>query len=224
MVARFYSILGSSCSLASGFVHFSHSYFKFFVFEPGSVVCGQEALGVLFSSGLEHSQHLAGRFDVSEISCSCVVSTSLLEQHWSASTFVDSLFDYRVSLLLCVSAITPLFRCLLLNDAIRRLSKHRLECSLDAACKLLLACDSIRITLPASLFLLPLLKDLCSSFGLRQVHGPRARRIDLWGCLAPRCGSKLLLRLSHLICTTLSTLVDVGSVENLTGISGCPFG
>jgi hypothetical protein len=179
---------------------------------------------VLFASGLEHSQHLAGRFDVSEISCSCVVSTSLLEQHWSASTFVDSLFDYRVSLLLCVSAITPLLRCLLLNDTIRRLSKHRLECSLDAACKLLLACDSIRISLPASLFLLPLLKDLCSSFGLRQVHRVRARRIDLWGCLAPRCGSKLLLRLSHLICTALSTLIDVGSIKNLTGISGCPFG
>ena len=151
---------------------------------------------MLFASGLEHSQHLAGRFDVSEISCSCVVSTSLLEQHWSASTFVDSLFDYRVSLLLCVSAITPLLRCLLLNDAIRRLSKHRLECCLDATCQLLLACDTIRIGLAASLFCLPLLKDLTSSFGLREVHGLCARRIDLWSTLASRCSSKLLLGFS----------------------------
>ena len=151
--------MGSYCSLASALVSFSHLLFQFFIFETCSVVCGKEGLRVLFSSGSEHIHHLVGCFHESEVSCRCVVRCSLLEQHWSTSTFRLSFLDYLGILLLLVSHVSPLFSCLLLNDAIRRLSKHGLERSLDAALKLILSLNTIRVCLLASFFLLSLVED-----------------------------------------------------------------
>ena len=218
--------VGVNRSLASASVSLSHLRFEFFVFQTGSVLGGKEALWVLFATSSEHIHHLVRCFDESEISCSCVVRCTLLAKQWSTSAFGDRFLDHLVGLLLCVSAVFPLFSCLLPDDAIRRLSKHRLERSLDATCHLALSGLSVCISLLASLFLLPLVKDLCSSFGLGEVHGLRARRLNLSGSLAPLGRCKLLLqRLGHLIASGLSlTLIDVGSVENLTRISGCPLG